>query len=176
MDYPSDPASIGQAEVQGVRNASPTTTTQDPSHSFPVPLRAAPVSRTLRVLQANLRKSPEIQLSLLNDPSLQHCDLLMISEPYLFPMNGTICSHTHANWAPLWLSQRHPPLGRLRPHRSMVWVNQKTFPHRQIDITSADIAAVLLFTPFPILAMSVYIAPGTGREGTRALNEGLHAI
>ena len=134
------------------------------------------VSRSLRVLQANLRKSPEIQLSLLNDRSLQHCDLLMISEPYLFLMNGTICSHTHANWAPLWPSQRHPPLGRVRPHRSMVWVNQKTFPHRQIDIASADIAAVLLFTPSPILAISVYIAPGTGREGTRALNEGLHVI
>ena len=133
-------------------------------------------SRALGVLQANLRKSPETQLSLLNDRSLQSCDLLMISEPYLFLMNDTVCSHTHANWTPLWPSQRHPPFGGLRPHRSMIWVNKKTFPHRQIDIASADIAAVLLFTPSPTLAISVYIPPGRGCEGTRTLTRGLDAI
>lgn len=106
-------------------------------------------SRVLCVLQANLRKGPETKLSLLNDRSLQSCDLLMISEPYLFLMNDTVCSHTHANWTPLWPSQRHPPFGGLRPYRSMIWVNKKTLPHRQIDIASADIAAVLLFTPLP---------------------------
>jgi hypothetical protein len=134
------------------------------------------VSRTLRVLQANLRKGPETHLSLLNDRSLQSCDLLMISEPYVFLMNDTACSHTHANWTPLWPSQRHPPAGGLRPHRSMIWVNKKTYPHRQIDVVSADIAAVLLFTPSPILAISVYIPPGRGSEGTRTLTQGLDAI
>ncbi|KAJ5300187.1 hypothetical protein N7508_007430 [Penicillium antarcticum] len=133
-------------------------------------------SRVLRVLQANLRKGPETQLSLLNDRSLQSCDLLIISEPYLFLMNDTVCSHTHANWTPLWPSQRHPPSGGLRPHRSMIWVNKKTSPHRQIDIASADIAAVLLLTPSPTLAISVYIPPGRGCEGTRALTKGLDAI
>jgi hypothetical protein len=58
----------------------------------------------------------------------------------------------------------------------MIWVNKKTSPHRQIDIASADIAAVLLFTPSPTLAISVYIPPGRGCEGTRALTQGLDAI
>jgi hypothetical protein len=133
-------------------------------------------SRALRVLQANLRKGPETQLSLLNDQSLQSYDLLMISEPYVFLMNDTVCSHTHANWTPLWPSQRHPPFGGLRPHRSMIWVNKKTFPHRQIDVASADIAAVLLFTPSPTLTVSVYIPPERGYEGTRTLTRGLDAI
>lgn len=35
----------------------------------------------MHVLQANLRKVPETQLSLRNDQSLQSCDLLIISEP-----------------------------------------------------------------------------------------------
>lgn len=58
----------------------------------------------------------------------------------------------------------------------MIWVKKRTFPRRQIDIASADIAAVLLFRPSPILAISKYVTPGTGREGTRTLTEGLVAI
>ena len=58
----------------------------------------------------------------------------------------------------------------------MIWVNKKTVPHRQIDIASADIAAVLLFTPSPTLAISVYIPPERGCEGTRTLTQGLDAI
>jgi hypothetical protein len=134
------------------------------------------VSRALRVLQANLRKSSETQLRLLNDQSLQSCDLLMISEPYVFLMNDTVCSYTHANWTPLWPSQRHPLVGGLRPHRSMILVNKKTVPHSQIAIASADIAAVLLFTPSAIQAISVYIPPGRACDGTRTLTQGLHAI
>lgn len=134
------------------------------------------VSRTLRVLQANLRKGPETQLSLLNDRSLQFCDLLMISEPYVFWENDTVCSHTHANWTPLWPTQRHQPLSGLRPCRSMIWVNKKTFPHRHIDVASPDITAVLLFTPSPTLAISVYIPPGRGSDGIRTLTQGLDAI
>ncbi|KAJ5091031.1 hypothetical protein N7532_009715 [Penicillium argentinense] len=117
-------------------------------------------SRDLRVLQANLRKGPETQLSLLNDRSLQSCDLLMISEPYVFLMNDT----------------RHSLVGGLRPHRSMIWANKKTFPHRQIDVASADIVAILLFTPSPTLTVSVYIPPGKGSVGTRTLTQGLDAI
>ncbi|KAJ5100145.1 hypothetical protein N7532_007146 [Penicillium argentinense] len=117
-------------------------------------------SRDLRVLQANLRKGPETQLSLLNDRPLQSCDLLMISEPYVFLMNDT----------------RHSLVGGLRQHRSMIWANKKTFPHRQIDVASADIVAVLLFTPSPTLTVSVYIPPGKGSEGTRTLTQGLDAI
>ncbi|KAJ5117672.1 hypothetical protein N7448_011304 [Penicillium atrosanguineum] len=71
---------------------------------------------------------------------------------------------------------RHPLPGGLRPHRCMIWVNNTTFPHRQIDVASADIAAVLLFTPSPILTVSVYIPPGRGREGTSTLTQGLDAI
>ncbi|KAJ5537495.1 hypothetical protein N7494_006974 [Penicillium frequentans] len=36
----------------------------------------------------------------------------------------------------------------------MIWVNNRTFPHRQIDVASADIAAVLLLTPSPTLAIA----------------------
>ena len=133
-------------------------------------------SRTLRVLQANLRKGPETQLSLLNDRSLQSCDLLMISEPYVFLTDGSICSHAHAHWTPLWPSQRHQPSGRMRPYRSMIWANKTTLPYRQIDIASPDITAVLLFTPSPTLAISVYVPPEGGHDGTRTLTRALEAI
>lgn len=52
----------------------------------------------------------------------------------------------------------------------MIWVNKKTYRHRQIDVASPDIAAVLLFTPSPTLP------PGRGCEGTRALTQGLDTI
>ncbi|KAJ5215604.1 reverse transcriptase [Penicillium cinerascens] len=133
-------------------------------------------SRTLRVAQANLRRGPETQLSLLNDQSLRSCDLLLISEPYVFLMNGAICSHAHTHWTPLWPSQRHQSSGRMRPYRSMIWVNKMTFPHRQIDVSSPDITAVLIFTPSPILIVSVYVPPEGGPNGVRSLTQVLEII
>lgn len=133
-------------------------------------------SKTLRVAQANLRRGRETQLSLLNDQSLQSCDLLLISEPYVFLMDGAICSHTHIHWTPLWPSRRHQPSGRMKPYRSMIWVNKMTFPHRQIEVPSPDITAVLIFTPSPTLIVSVYVPPEGGPNGIRSLTQVLEAI
>lgn len=40
----------------------------------------------------------------------------------------------------------------------MIWVNKTTFLHKQSDVTSPDITAVLLFTLPPKFAVSVYIS------------------
>lgn len=53
------------------------------------------VRRALRVLQANLRKGPETHLSLQNDRPLQSCDVLRISEPYVFVVNDTVRPRHH---------------------------------------------------------------------------------
>lgn len=133
-------------------------------------------SRTLSVAQTNLGRGQDTQLSLLNDQSLRSCDLVLISEPHVFLTNGAICSHTHTHWTPLWPSQRHQPSGRMRPCRSMIWMNKITFPHRQIDVPSPDIAAVLIFTPSPTLSVSVYVPPEGGPNGVRLLTQVLEII
>jgi exonuclease III len=58
----------------------------------------------------------------------------------------------------------------------MIWVNKTTFPHRQIDIPSPDIAAVLIFSPSPTLIVSVYVPPEGGPNGVRSLTQVLEAI
>lgn len=58
----------------------------------------------------------------------------------------------------------------------MIWVKKTTFPHRQIDIPSPDIAAVLIFTPSPTLIVSVYVPPERGPNGIRSLTRVLEAI
>ncbi|KAF3004646.1 hypothetical protein E8E15_000220 [Penicillium rubens] len=47
MDCPSETASAGHAEEQGVRTTAPNPTTLDPSHSSPVLLQAAPGTQAL---------------------------------------------------------------------------------------------------------------------------------
>lgn len=64
----------------------------------------------------------------------------------------------------------------MRPYRSMIWANKMTFPHRQIDVASPDITAVLLFTPSPMLAVSVYVPPEGGPDGIRTLTQRLETI
>jgi hypothetical protein len=58
----------------------------------------------------------------------------------------------------------------------MIWVNKKTFPYKQVDVASPDITAVLLLTPSPILAVSVYVPPEGGSDGIRTLTDELDAI
>lgn len=66
--------------------------------------------------------------------------------------------------------------GRMRPYRSMIWVNKTTFPHKQIEVASPDITAVLLLTPSPTLAISVYVPLEGGPEGVRMLSQRLKVI
>ena len=55
----------------------------------------------------------------------------------------------------------------------MIWVNKETFPYKQVDVASPDITAVLLLTPSPILAVSVYVPPEGGSDGIRTLTDEL---
>ncbi|KAJ5855322.1 uncharacterized protein N7529_009266 [Penicillium soppii] len=58
----------------------------------------------------------------------------------------------------------------------MIWVNKTPFPHKHIDVASPDIAAVVLFTPPPTFAVSVYIPPEGDLDGIRTLEHALEAI
>jgi hypothetical protein len=49
-------------------------------------------SKPLGILQANLCKSREVQLSLLNNKLLEGIDILLISEPYIFNIDTEVSS------------------------------------------------------------------------------------
>lgn len=112
---------------------------------------------SFRVLQANLRKSTETQMSLLNDDQLQDFDLLMIQEPHCRQNEGrAIVAPIHHNY---W-TQYHPTVtdsGGQWPFRSMIWA-RNGLRIRQLNAPSADVTALLIETDeHEILAASVYI-------------------
>jgi hypothetical protein len=54
----------------------------------------------------NLCKSREVQLSLLNDESLEEIDLLLVSELYIFDIGSRPAVHAHHMWTPVLPSER----------------------------------------------------------------------
>ena len=80
--------------------------------------------KELKVLQANLRKSPGAQLNLMNDESLQDFALLLITEPscYRNADEEVIVTPMYHNY---WTQMLPKKLreGRV-PARSMIWVKK----------------------------------------------------
>lgn len=111
----------------------------------------------LHVLQANLCKSRETQLSLLNDEGLQDFGLLLIQEPHCVEVNGQIVTAPrHHPYRTTYTPTLHHAHGRW-PFRSMIWAHHDT-PVRPLPVASSDITAVLMsIGGRHILVFSIYV-------------------
>ena len=119
------------------------------------------MSDRFHILQANLRKGREIQLSLLNDEALQDFGLLLIQEPYCWRTEDEVivAPQHHAYWTPFTPSA-HNPQGQ-RPFRSMIWAHRR-LAVKQIPTPSHDITALIVkLGDRRILVFSVYVSPST---------------
>ncbi|GAA93188.1 reverse transcriptase, partial [Aspergillus luchuensis IFO 4308] len=133
--------------------------------------------RPLRILQANLRKMPETQLSLLNDTSLKHYYLLLISEPSTMLIEGKLTIHTHQKWTAILPTVGEDEIKKPGMCKSMIWVNRDHPAFQQIDIQSTDITAVIIRPGHrKILVMSVYVPPRTDQQHLGILKERLDMI
>lgn len=126
----------------------------------------------LRIIQANLRKGRENQLSLLNDISLANHDLLMISEPCIFNIEGHRTTHTHNKWQPILPPEKRDANDGLAPTRSMIWIKKGMGSFQEIDTDSSDITAITLpINNQHLLVVSVYVPPGNGLMGSASLQQ-----
>ena len=114
------------------------------------------MSRTLRILQLNVRKQQMVQHSLMNDPSLRDFGVLAISEPYARTIENTVVTvpTSHANWTKMVPSVQRQ--GRWA-FRSMLWI-RKDIEAEQVPVQSSDLTAVVLRLPDrSVLVVSVYV-------------------
>ena len=100
------------------------------------------MSRSLRVLSANVGKRPMVQHSMMNDDGLREYGLIMITEPACFRNeDGQVVaapSH-HPKWRQYLPSQTDD---RARhPIRSLVYVHVD-IPAQQIPVMSPDVVAI----------------------------------
>jgi hypothetical protein len=110
----------------------------------------------MQILQLNMQKRREVQHSVMNDASLKEYTALVISEPYVFEMNGKVRTSPmgHQSWTAILPSQRHD--GRWAV-RSMLWV-RKDIECEQVNVPSADLTVALLRLPDrSVLLASVYV-------------------
>src|SRR5437762_2203129 len=128
-----------------------------------------------KILQANLRKSRETQLNLMNDKSLQEFALLLITEPSCSRNaegKAIITPIYHNYWTqqlPLKLHAEGAPV------RSMIWV-RKGMNTRPIPTSLPDLTATLLsIEGRNILALSVYVEAKQSAEDAE-LNRMLEEI
>lgn len=131
--------------------------------------------KSMQVLQLNMQKRREVQHSVVNDESLKEYAALVISEPYVFEMEGKVRTSPlgHQGWTAILPSERHS--GRWAV-RSMLWV-RKDVECEQVSVPSADLTVVLLRLPDrPVLLASVYVEGGSGaalEETMRLLDDAI---
>jgi hypothetical protein len=134
------------------------------------------MSRSLRFLQLNEQKRQNVQHSVMNDVNLKEYAALMISEPYVFEMDGKVTTSPmgHQGWTVIPPSKRHD--GRWAV-RSMLWV-RKDVECEQVDVPSADLTVALLRLPDrSVLLAPVYVEGSNvaALSGTMSLlNEAIH--
>jgi ribonuclease HI len=134
--------------------------------------------KKIGILQINAAKRAGVQLSILNDRSIQGFDAIMITEPRIMEFDNQPVVHQHQHWNAL-----RPTLLLEEPavhsFRSLLYVNKKTW-FQQIPVPSSDIVAGLLKTNTQkFLLMSVYIPRSsdlTTEENDAALAQRLQAI
>ena len=101
--------------------------------------------KPLQILQWNVGKRREAQLSLLNDQQTNNFDFLLLAEPFRFTLEGqnqpTVPQHHY--WEAVlptkWVRTAYQPFN----FRSMIYVN-KRFKFQQMPIPSSDLTAVLI--------------------------------
>jgi hypothetical protein len=108
------------------------------------------------ILQANLGRRSEAQLSLLNDETTRDLALLLVTEPNIFDIDGEAIVHQHMNWETVRPSQ----VGAervARSFRSMIYVNKRC-QFRQVEVPSSDIVAgILTLDTLTLMLASVYV-------------------
>lgn len=115
------------------------------------------MSNFVRILQANLGRRREAQLSILNDSTTQDFKLMMITEPNIMDIDSQPVVHHHAHWT-VARPTRFRDDSVIHSFRSLIYVNKKT-QFRQIGISSPDIVGGLLTTASQrILVVSVYVS------------------
>ena len=103
------------------------------------------MSLDFRILQANLRKTRETQLSLLNDEELQNFGLLLIQEPHCYRTEEGIITapQHHAYWTPYTPTTDNPT--GYWPFRSMIWAHLD-LTVKQVPVPMSDVTALLTRT------------------------------
>jgi exonuclease III/ribonuclease HI len=133
--------------------------------------------KSVRILQINAARRAGVQLSILNDRSVQDFDVIMVTEPRIMDFDNQPVVHQHQHWNTV-----RPTLIRedsvIHSFRSLMYVNKKT-QFQQVPVPSSDIVAGLLKTNMQkILLMSVYIpwnSHRTKEENDAALVQRLQA-
>ena len=99
--------------------------------------------KPLQVLQWNVGKRREAQLSLLNDQQTNDFDLLLLAEPYCFTPKGhqSPLVPQHHYWEAVlpthFVQTAYQPFN----FRSMIYIS-KRFKYQQIPIPNADLVAI----------------------------------
>ena len=114
------------------------------------------MSRTLRLIQLNVRKRGVVHDSLMNDKEIQDATALAIQEPQARIVHGRLLTTPmgHHKWIKMvpsiWREGRWAV-------RSMLWVN-KDVEAEQVPIRSPDMTAAILRLPDRrVLVVSVYV-------------------
>ena len=116
--------------------------------------------KSMQALQLNMQKRREVSHSVMNDERLKEYAALVISEPYVFEMEGKVRTSRmgHQSWTAILPSERDS--GRWAV-RSMLWV-RKDIECEQVSVPSADLTVVLLRLPDrSVLLASVYVEGGS---------------
>ncbi|KJZ69825.1 hypothetical protein HIM_10778 [Hirsutella minnesotensis 3608] len=133
----------------------------------------AAMSKTLSILQLNVRKREPVQQSLMNDDALKDYGVLAVAEPYAKLVEDKVVTSPmwHRNWTKMIPTQRHDALW---PIRSMLWV-RSDLEVEQVPVPSADLTAAVLRLPErDVLIVSVYVqgkSPEMLISATGALHE-----
>ena len=117
------------------------------------------MSSTLQTVQLNVRKQSSVQLSLMNDPGLQHYSAIAISEPYVWRSGSELITTPmgHASWVKMLPTTQSEDRWAVR---SMLWVH-KDVRAEQISVNSHDLtAAILYLQEYTVLVVSTYIPGG----------------
>jgi hypothetical protein len=124
------------------------------------------MSRTLRILQLNVRKQGTVHDSLMNDKEIRDATVLAIQEPQARRIQGQLLTTpmSHHKWTKMVPTTYRE--GRWAV-RSMLWIN-KDVEAEQLMIESLDITAVMVRLPNrPIMVASIYV-PGCDPQALRS--------
>jgi ribonuclease HI/exonuclease III len=137
------------------------------------------VEKPFQILQWNVGKKRETQLSLLNDQRTNNFDIILVQEPHKFTPDGQqypiVIKHHY--WEAVLPSKFTPAFNQPYNFRSMIYIN-KRLQTRQIVIDSSDLTAVLLkhkHDTFLILSVYVQGQQSTSQD-TTTLQHTLHLI
>src|SRR3954447_1702715 len=132
------------------------------------------MSRTLRVIQLNVRKQGEVHESLMNDGETRDATVVAIQEPQARRIQGRLLTTPmgHHKWTKMVPSTWREGRWAIR---SMLWVN-KDVEAEQVPVDSPDItAAIVRFPDRVVLVASVYV-PGGDAGALKDTCENIHKV